>query len=161
MTLRNAALTATSSTTAAWADLRNEHIRKCIEGSLVAFHELCDVACHEFFVFSTALRGGGSDGHWSAIHVHLTIAHFVEPSPSESRSASREGCRDRERIGIWIDSGCISIIIARDALSWTTALDRVDDPEFAARSWSFIIRDGELTGASSMYGAPDEGDGLR
>lgn len=161
MTLRNAALTATSSTTAAWADLRNEHIRKCIEGSLVAFHELRDVACHQFFVFRAALRGSRSDGHWSAVHVHLTIAHFVEPSPSESRSASREGCRDRERIGVWIDSGCISIVVARDALSRTTALDRVDDLEFAARGRSFVIRDGELAGSSSMYGASDEGDCLR
>jgi hypothetical protein len=127
---------------------------------LVAFHELGDVACHELFVFGAALAGGGSEGDWSTVHVHFAVADFVEPGPGESGSASREGGRDSEGVDIRIYLSGASIVIARYAFSRATALDGVDDFPYAVLGWGRVVRNGELTGASTMHRASHEGYGL-
>jgi hypothetical protein len=127
---------------------------------LVAFHELGDVACHELFVLGAALASGGSEGDWSTVHVHFTVADFVEPGPGERSGASGEGGRNSEGVGIGIYLSGASIVIARYAFSRATTLDGVDDLPYAVLGWGCIVRNGELTGASTMHRASHEGYGL-
>jgi len=154
-------LRAATCSSAARANVGDEHIWKGIEGSLVALHELCDVACHEVFVF-TALGGSRSDGDGSAIHVHLAIADFVEPGPSEDGSASWEIGGNSERVGVGVDfRSALCRIIANNVFPGAAAFDGMDDLELAARRRSFVVGDRELAGPSSVDGASYEGNGLR
>jgi hypothetical protein len=117
---------------------------------------LGDVACHELFVFGAALAGGGGEGNWSTVHVHFTVADFVEPGPGERGSASGEVGGDSEGVGIGIYLSGASIVIARYASSRATTHDGVDDLPDAVLGWGCVVRNGELTGASTMHRASHE-----
>ena len=138
--LGNLTLRAIACSGAARADVGDEHIREGIEGGLIAFHELCDVARHEVFVF-TALGSGRSDGDGGAVHVHLTIADFVEPGPGKNGGASWEIGGDFEGVGIGINlSSGFCRIIANLAFPGAAAFDGMDHLELAARGGSLVVR---------------------
>lgn len=128
---------------------------------MIAFHQLGDVACHELFVLGAALGGTSSDGDWSAVHVHFSVADFVEPGPSEGCGSSWETCWDGEGVGVWVCLAGRVTVVSWDVLHWATTFDRVDDLEDAALGWVCVVGDRELARSSSVNSASDEGNGLR
>ena len=78
----------------------------------------------------------GSASHFDrcTVHVHLAIAHFVEPGPCESVCSRSDACWDGIAVCIRVGSGggIVCSEVTRYALCRATSLDGVNDHPFGA-----------------------------
>ena len=114
----------------ACTDVGDEHVREFVEG------------------IWSALAAG--DGHWCTIHIHLAVAHFVEPSPSEGVVATGDVIRDR--VGEGVGRIAIGILweIAAGFIRGAATDDGVDDLEFGVLGGCLVGCQRQLTRATAM-----------
>jgi len=89
---------------AAIANVGDKHVREGLVGGLVSGDELCPILRVENFV---SLTGTARDGDGSAVHVHLTVANVVEPSPADRSIASGQARGDCKAVGIRVGQICV------------------------------------------------------
>ncbi len=116
---------------------------------------MSDVANNELLLVTSLGRATG-DGDGSTVHVHLTVANVIEPSPGKNSLAGREGCGNGEAVSVWIRSRSTVAQVAGSVSCRTSSFDGMDDLKDTVLSRGVVISDGDLAGATTMSGLTSE-----
>ena len=107
-------------------DVGDEH---CRERRRVAARKLWDGKVGFVEGDVVALAGAAGDFDGGAVHVHFSVADFVEPGPGEGVCARLDARGDGEAVCVWVRSrgGIVGSNVAGYAFGGASALDGVDD----------------------------------
>lgn len=107
----------------------------------------------------TSLLSAAGDYDGRAVHVHLPVAHVIEPGPGERVVSCSDTIRDGILEGRRIHRGGVFAEVAWGGVGAPT-LDRVDHHPFAALGGLEVFGEGDLAGSATVRSAALELQGL-
>ena len=121
-------------------DVGSEHVGELVDEALAA--------------------AGASDSDGGAVHVHLTVADLVEPSPGKSVLAGSQVGGDLEVVGEGDGSLGVVTDVAGSVTGRAATLNGVDDLPDGVAGGGEVGGDGDLARTTTVDGSALEGEGL-